>query len=406
MIAAYFHPQENPVGLGSDGYEYWELSTSLMQGKGFSYTGTDHHPSTTRAPFYPLLLSWLRLIWDSPWSAIILNNIAYIGICIYGFLLGDILLSSKRMRLIYDFLLVFSPLYFVRWGIGSDLCASFFITALTYHALRKSLIPSCLFASAAILTRSNLIAYAAALLIAQLTCSLLTKDRKAFIHSMLILCAISVALGGWALRNKELTGTWTLSTQGGPVLYTVHMLYTGYGDPGLKERLLLNAINEGKTYSQAEVAVDKELKEIVQAHFHSHPDLLVKQWINGARTLFFFSYFDISDAISLLQRPWTERLAFVNSSSSEYQHEALFNISRLYKWLLASGFFGCAILMIIQKPKEPGLWIVYTAAMTGILLTAIYTGAAGDRLRLPFNAPILIYALLFWASAKTLLKRS
>jgi len=450
FVALYFNPIQNPVGLGSDGYEYWHLSTNILQKKQFAYSGEQFYPllklkpfakmglvpniipCTTRAPGYPVILSLARMLWDSPWAAIIINYLFYIGICIYGFLLGNLLISDLRWRWIYNFLLTFSPLYFTRWGISSDFCAGFLATAFTYSFMRimtLTQIPdprqkhsgvttrlpryhlfwTSLLGLLACLTRSNLVLYIYPLIILGFLYGAMKKDKQIVINALVLLVFIGVCLNAWMVRNQRLTDQRTLSTQGGFVLYTVHLGYDHPKEHGLPADLFVQSLKSGKTINQTEAIVDQKLKNMVLAHYREHPFEAIKKEIDGIRTLFLFSYFDISDTIVLAQKSFTKRMAFVNSSSSEYSsythqelllRNILFQMSRLYKWVLMISFFAFPFIFLIKKGSFPSdsqaIMLFYVSTLIGVLCTALCTGAGGDRLRLPFNAFILIFVVFSW----------
>jgi len=433
FVAAYFDPVQNPVGLGSDGYEYWHLSTSILKNHQFSYVDPRVYPvlklkpllpmglvpktipCTTRVPGYPMVLALARHAWDSPWAAIIINYLCFIGICIYGYLLGNLFLPDPRWRWIYSVLLTFSPLYFTRWGMGSEFCAGFLATAFTYHAVnivsgsRRYLLWTIILAVLGCLTRSNLIAYTYPLLILGLLFGAMKKDIRAVLNILILLSVVTLSLNLWMVRNQILTGKKELSTQGGFVLYTVHVDYDHpeKQDPG--KDLFIKNLRSGKTFNQTEAIVDQKLTAILLAHYRKHPFHLIKKGLDGLRTMFLFSYFDISDAILVAQKPFSQRLAFVNSSSSEYAgyptkelplRQFLFQISHLYKWALLISFFAFPFIFLAKKglaaPFSQTVILVYVPTLTGLLLTALCTGAAGDRMRLPFNAFLLIFVVLSW----------
>jgi hypothetical protein len=441
FIAAYFDLDHNPVGLGSDGYEYWHLSTSIIKHHTFAYTAIEHYPildltqikeknllpeiipCTVRVPGYPFILAVFRHFWDSPWMAVVLNIFGYAGICLYGFRLGGLLLPDGRQRLVYDFLLVFNPLFFVRWGMGSDILAAFFLTGFTFHMIRiyrlaplnmSDAILAVLWGIAAILTRSNLVIYCSLFVIGLIFGGILRQKTKSVIACMTILFLLLIPAYLWMQRNQTLTGKTTFSTQGGAVLYTVHLAYDLSPKDPLsiwktdgKAGLLVNALAAGKTFNQAEIILDEKLKSVVIQYDKNHPMHFFKKLSDGLRTMFFFSYYDISDAIMASYRNFDDRMAFAHSSSSDFhsytdQEQALrnklFQISRIYKWLLALSFFIFPLVWICRQFKFNSdlieIPVLYTALLSAILTTAMFTGAGGDRMRLPFTAVILLFAVL------------
>jgi hypothetical protein len=437
FVKAYFDPKLNPVGLGSDGWEYQHLASNLSQSHHLAYTQTNSYPlfnldplvthnlvpavipCTTRAPGYPFLLSVIQSLWSSPWTAIILNYLFFIGICIYGFLLAE-LFFRDRFRMVFNILLVFSPLYFVRWGVGSEFMAGFFITGFTYHFMKNiqdrslwHLWMACLLAIGANLTRSNLFIYTVGFAIVALMIGLLRKQRSIQVNAAALFIVSIVSLAPWMYRNYLLTDQWTLSTQGGFVLHRVHLGYDLPQNDPVKEDLFIKHLKAGKTFNQTEAIVDKELKAIVFQHYQNDPGALVKKTSDHIRTLFLFSYFDISDALVMLQKPIQERLKFVNSSSSEYKNDgllrnSLFQVSRAYKWFILLGFFLLPFLVLFNKTKLnvplDQIFLLYIPTLLSVLATAVFTGAGGDRMRLPFNAPILICVvfsiMLLWIKTK------
>lgn len=439
FVTAFFHPQLNPVGLGSDGYEYWHLSSSLLQHNAFAYTSPEHYPifdlgtlaskdllpagipCTTRVPGYPFILAAGRVLWDSPWTAIIINIFAYAGMCLYGFRLGDLLISHTWVRRIFNILLVFQPLVFVRWGIGADIISAFFLTGFVFHILKivkdpsftsEDVFWSSLWGVAANLTRSNLLVFTLLLAMSLFAVGIIRKNKQALASLVIVILIAAAGPAVWMARNKALTGAFTLSTQGGAVFYTVQLAYDLPEDHPLsvwkkngKAQFIDEAIAKGSTFNQAETLLDVKLKSVVKSYYREHPLHLVKKWIDGMRTLFFFSYFDISDAIVVSTHNSTDRVAFANSSSSEDQNyndrekqrrAMIFQISRMYKWLLALLFFLFPVAYFYSRPSCLALNKIslYSCTLFAVCLTALFTGAGGDRMRLPFGVLILLFCCL------------
>ena len=332
FVFSYFDPVKNPVGLGSDGSQYWHLSSNLLEKHQFCYSKLEvypivdlkslsraiHLPSiipcTTRFPVYPVVLWAFRCLWDSPWIAIIVNYLCFIGICIYGFLLGNLFFTDSRSRWIYNTFLVLSPVYYVLWGIETEFCAAFFLTVFTYHIIKNiscksprsyHFVFAALGGVLASLTRPNLIIYTAALTLAVFILGVLKKNKTIIKHALIILILLILSMGLWMLRNKFLTDQWTLSAQGGYNLYHNHL---GYGT-GFPTKLFIENLQKGRTFNQTEGIVDNELMGITLKYEIQHPYHFIKKTVDGLRSLFLFSYFDISDAIVLSQSSWDKRLA-------------------------------------------------------------------------------------------------
>ncbi|MBF0571565.1 MAG: hypothetical protein HQL12_06795 [Candidatus Omnitrophica bacterium] len=431
FVISYFHPSLNPTGLGSDGNEYWHLAANLFRHHTFAYTSPKYFipfhpdllvgftepsvmPCTFRLPGYPYILSLLLHIWHSPYIAIILNYLAYAGICIYGFLLSNMFFPNRLLNRLYNFFLVFSPLYFVRWGIGSELLAGFLITGFTYHFLKSianspkaytHLFIASLWGFLANFTRGNLIIYTVSFILIALSAGILRKEKGVLTKSMIILCVFFFSSGAWMYRNYKLTDQWTISTQGGYVLHRVNLGHDYTTSNTLYFNLFIKTLQTGKTFNQTEAIVDQELKNIVLAAYKKNPMEFFKKTLDGIRTFFLFSYYDISDAITLMPKPLTQRLEFVRSSSSECKNngrlkQGLFQISRCYKWVILISFFSFPVILLSKWPlkniiRSP-IFLLYLPTLLSVIITAIFTGAAGDRMRLPFNAPILIFVVLSW----------
>lgn len=438
FMSFYFHPVENPYGIGSDTYEYWHLSENLLRHQGFFYSDPelyplftleplakrialpDRIPCTTRMPGYPLLLAAARGLWDSPWITLVLSYLSYTGICLYGFRLSAILFTSALLRWTYNILLVFTPLYFIRWGIGADLPAGLWLTGFTYHILKLSDSESkttrhtamaLICGVATIFTRVNLLPYTAIMAGAVLLIGLRNGKRRLWQAGLIILLAIGLSLGTWLWRNHRLTDQWTLSTQGGQVLSHIHLADTTVSSRYLtlerKFAFFTEHLRRGKSFNQTEALLDQKLKSAVIHRYQATPLRLGLRWIDRIRTFFMFSYFDISDVIMSIQKPRTERLHLIQSSSSAEQNytagqervrRILFNLSRLYK--LAFGFTFLAFPLIFWPLKcrafirrSETATALYIATLAAVMMTALYTGAAGDRMKLPLNAPILIFAV-------------
>ncbi|MBL8012789.1 MAG: hypothetical protein JNN05_02970 [Candidatus Omnitrophica bacterium] len=440
-MLAFSFPQ-NPFALGSDTYEFWHLASNLLNTKQFIYTDVRYYPlfdikdmvngglislpvlCTARVPGYPFLLAMLRSFWDSPWIGLILNFIFYIGICLYGFAIGHIFLKSKISRNIYAILLVFSPLYFTRWGLGADVPAALFLTGFTYHALRAYIadgsrswhfVMICFWGIWTCLTRTNLFIFVLLLLLGLCSLTLIHKKGHKTWQWLAILMIIFSALGLWAHRNQLLTGHPVISTQGGFVLYAVHLsydiqenhpLYYWYKQ-GRKELMAKELANQ-KTFNQAEEIIDQKLKSVVMDYYHENPIGMIKNWTECLRTFFLFSYYDISDILIYAFRSPADRAHFLETE--HYQslnpqeqniHTILFAVSRLYKIGLALGFFLFPLLLVSKKShaffNERELFVLlFLVSLAAVLATAFFTGAGGDRLRLPFNVFTLIFSFVTW----------
>ncbi|MBF0510768.1 MAG: hypothetical protein HQL13_00395 [Candidatus Omnitrophica bacterium] len=166
----------------------------------------------------------------------------------------------------------------------------------------------------------------------------------------------------------------------------------------------MKELKSGKTFSQTEALVDAQLKNTVFTTYQHHPLLFVKNALEEIRTFFLYSYFDISDAVVLLTKPINERMKFVSTSSDEYNNhgkirQVLFQISRVYKWILLLSFLAFPIIVFQRYRKQNHQPVfqslfLYFPTLLSVLATALFTGAAGDRMRLPFNAIILIFCIL------------
>lgn len=449
VITHYYHPTENRFGIGSDTYEFWHLSSNILNEKGFFYSDLTHYPlfdlenlvpdyapngntpCTARVPGYPLILALFRGIWDSSATAIILNLLAFIGICLYGFLLFKMLIPSPKMSWIYNLLLVFSPFYYIQWGVGAEFLASFLLTGFTYHTLRlylsehsskKHILFACLWGVLANLTRANLIVFTGTLLATLCVWSITKQNKQNFTNTLIILLVLILGMGSWMYRNKQLTDKWLISTQGGFVLYAVHLSYDidqnhplySWFKEGRKD-LFLENIHQGKTFNETEAIIDQKLKSVVFSYFKERPLYLIKKWSDGLRTFFFFSYHDISDIIIHMRRPSIERYNYIHSnkyiaksSSERIAHQILFQCSRLYKILIAFCFFLFPLICFRKNSlssfqRKDIIFILYIATFLGVLLTAFFTGAGGDRLRIPFNVFILMFVVLFATNIKNML---
>ncbi len=446
FIAHFFHPEQNPHGLGSDTYEYWHLSTNLLKYKEFVYTDLSYYPPfdlpesiinnyaykkvpcTVRMPGYPFILAISRGVWDSVWVAVILVYVTYIGVCLYGFRLGALFLPKSTHQWFFNFLLVSTPVYLTRWGVGSDLPASFFIAGFAYHVFRQFHLScfsmrhtflACLWATLANFTRVNLLIFTFILLTAVFILGIVKNKRKTCYAFFLILLIVSASLGLWGLRNKQVCDHWTLSSQGGAVLYTVHLFYGlspedplyYWSEKGRGRANFFNKeIHKGKTFNQIEISLDKKLKVIVWNYYKNNPFQLLKNWSNGLRTFFMFSYFDISDLIVYLQKPLGDCIQYVQNAQRSLTQgqltlwKVLFQISRIYKIIMAVVFFLVPGLFFLRKEKNDNyfsLMALYAATFLGVLATAFFTGAAGDRMRMPFNVFILIFVVWFFTVVKS-----
>jgi len=441
FIAHYFHPQERPFGFGSDTYEYWHLSENLLKYKEYVYTDLSHYPAfdlpdqiikdfqskkvpcMVRLPGYPLILALLRAIWDSPWVVVCSIYLTYVGTCLYGFHVGRIFLNNSTYQWVYNILLVLSPVYLTRWGVGSDLPASFFIAGFTYHFLRQTQIEffskkhsllACVCALIAIFTRPNLLVFVGVLGTGAFIWGFMKNQKRICWMGFLVFLTLFISLNLWGFRNKKLCNEWALSTQGGSVLFAVHLSYDlTLHDPltyWLKEGrgdFFKKNLQQGKTFNQIELELDKKLKSIVGEFYKENPFHLLKKWSDGLRTFFMFSYHDISGLAVCLQRPFSERFQCVMNQQffTAMQKESrirnvFFQISRMYKIIVALSFFAFPLIFIkrgrVGSIQNVSLLIVfYIASFSGVLATAFFTGAGGDRMRMPFNVFILIFVVIF-----------
>ncbi len=441
IIFSFTDPHKNPLGIGSDSYEFWHLSTNLLEKHTFTYTDLKYYPlfflgdrppseltnlsvpCTARVPGYPALLAIARSIWNSPYMAIGLNMLSYIGICLYGFLLGRLLLPSEKLRLLYNILLAFSPLYFIRWGVGADYCASFYLTGFVFHLIkttqvefksRPHIVAAALLGNLAILTRPNLLIFIFSLTFLMFI-PLLNKHPYRLFRLFMITLLLLLGINIWIERNKNLTGQRTLSTQGGSVLYTVHLaphvnethpLYSWSKYQRLP--LFIEHLRSGKTFNQSEVIINDQTINVSIQFLKQNPSLLIKNTIDCLRTMFLFSYYDIADILIYTQRPITDRLQYLETehydpinSTENFLRQSLFQLSRLYKICLAFGFFALPFLLLVKKIRNclPHLSIfiaLYITTWLSVCSTAFFTGAGGDRLRMPFNACIVLFAIFFW----------
>lgn len=442
IIVRFTDPVKNPLGIGSDSYEFWHLSTNLLEKEIFAYTDLKHYPlffpgddpplellnqtipCTTRVPGYPLLLAMARTFWNSPAIAIVLNILAYAGICLYGFLLGRVLLKHARDRWICNIFITFSPLYFIRWGVGADYMAGLFLTGFTFHLLKvvhpdsQKFIHLCwvsLLGLSAILTRPNLLIFITGLTGILFIWKILERQYPLALRLFIILLLILLGTNGWMERNKKFTGQRILSTQGGSVLYTVHLsphidethpLYVWSKQK--RHELFINYLRAGKTFNQSEMMINDQIKTITFHFLKENPGLLITNTINCLRTLFLFSYYDISDILIYTLRPMADRLHYLETE--DYQplspfenllRQFLFQASRVYKMCLAFGFLAFPVLILFKKVRSnlPDLNMImclYLTTLLSVLSTAFFTGAGGDRLRMPFNVFILLFAVWFW----------
>ncbi|VAX38256.1 hypothetical protein MNBD_UNCLBAC01-2033 [hydrothermal vent metagenome] len=423
FVLHYFHPTQNPFGLGSDTYEYWHLSENILKHKKFVYTDLSHYPlfemsqelktyyaqkripCTVRMPGYPFLLASVRFIWDSPWASLFLIYICYIGTCVYGFLIGQFFFNSSRVQCIYNVLLVLSPVYLTRWGVGTDLPASLCLTGFAFHFLnifkfpkeyKRNIFPLCIWAVASVFIRPNLIVFIGIFIGWAFIEGIIKKQKGLLCVSLILMLAVGGSLGSWILRNQKLTKLALLSTQSGAVLYAVHLSYDlpktdplYYWHKQGKEDFFLQETILGKPFNKIESEFDIKLKNIVYDFYKTQPVWFVKKWTDGLRTLFMFSYYDISQLIAEI------------SGLSENSKNIIFQISRVYKIVLAVSFFGFIILLLKTKSQKninslKLKTLLYIAVLMSILSTAVFTGAGGDRIRMPFNVFLIVYLVNFW----------
>ena len=442
MVFSFTDPKKNPLGIGSDSYEFWHLSTNILEHKTFSYTDLTYYPlfflgdnpppelvnqsvpCTTRVPGYSLLLALARGVWNSPNIAIGLNMLSYMGICLYGFLLGRMLFPVDKQRLIYNIFLTLSPLYFIRWGVGADYVASFYVTGFAFHLLKiiqtdsksiRHIFGAALFGLLAVLTRPNLLVFTTGLTILLIMTALLKKHDRYLSRLFIVLLIMMLGTNSWMERNKNLTGQRILSTQNGSVLYTVHLsphidetrpLYKWSKQQ--RRELFIEHLRTGKTFNQSEAIINDQTKSVSMNFLKENPALLLTNTINGLRTFFLFSYYDISDILIYALRPMADRLHYLETehyqSINPFENllrQCLFQISRVYKICLAFGFLAFPLLIVFKKVRSglPDLTMImslYLTTMLSVLSTAFFTGAGGDRLRMPFNAFILMFAVFFW----------
>lgn len=437
VMAFYFHPVKNPFGIGSDTYEYWHLSENLLYHKGFFYSDPSYYPffdlaslkdrleipprmpCTTRMPGYPLLLACGRAVVNSPWIVLVMSMFAYTGICFYGFRLGILVFTDAAIRRVYNVLLVFSPLYFVGWGVGSDLVAGVWLTGFTYHAfkqlepgapLARHTVMASLMGSATVFTRMNLLPYVVFVALGVIIIGSYHRRHRAWQAGVVIFLTLVFSLGVWGVRNQRLTGRWTLSTQGGPVLTRVHLI--DIPDPTLswtqerKKELFALHVRHEPSFNHAEARLNEELKSAVRKYYRTYPWRLGHQWIDGLRTFFLFSYHDISDLLVSIPRSLSDRLARLHSTPSAPRYtsgetrvqQILFHFFRFYRLGIALTFLATPLFFrrirqsLVRRTDTTAL--LYGATVSTILLTALFTGAAGDRMRMPVNAPILVFSVL------------
>lgn len=439
FIIRYYHPENNPMGIGADAYEYWDISTSILRHRELSYPsfksylftfdprciadtsyGSGSIPVVARLPLYPMLLAAVRMLFDTPLAGIFLNVLAYIGIGVYSMQLAETWIDHKHWKNVYCILSVLSPIYFIRWGIGTDMVTSLFFIGYACHLYALVLCPgreklnslmSLIWGAGAILIRPNGMLYVFALPVI-----LLMLARKSFaprIPYVLVLVAVmGIVLGGWLMRSKSLTGHWMITTLGG----LTFLVERGLDDvpPPLpltqwnreaRGKYFRELALKGETFNQAEADLDREIGMAVRNSWRRNPGSFFKQWQTGFRTYFLMSYFEFSDLIVNAAGSARDRLAYLRNGRyvpdtawGQSIQKIWFQVSRVFKYSLVLSLFlfpwfvlsKTGFYSTVQRRVFTGFWLGILIYSLAVCLMA---GAVSDRLRMPLQ-PFYLFFLV------------
>lgn len=415
VFAQDFWKTSTPPSDG-DPREYWELSTQLKVSGRFEYpsfasyynlfpkedfhlTGFRDQPisCTIRFPGYPAVLAVARFIWNDPRIAIFINFFCYLGICLFGISLGRLLLPSEKYRMIYNTLLCLSPSYLIASGIGIDMLSGFFLVGgslflfklLDKNARYTLVWLAVLFNIGAVLTRGNLIPFVLILLLSLMVLAFSRRSCSAFIRLSIVLISVLLCLWVWSGRNETLTGRRIISTQGGAILF--HVLLDNqrsseiqFWDGEGRIILFAKAAREGRSFNEAEALLDHTLGSIVKNKVLNDPAHFLNIMQGRLRTFFLFSYADIP------------RILF--PSGYDKISSMLFQAFRIYKWLILAAFLLAPLAVwCLRKDQQQERFELFlcllVAVAGGVLVTTVFTGAAGDRMRLPYNSFNIIFVV-------------
>lgn len=260
----------------------------------------------------------------------------------------------------------------------------------------------------AIYTRFNLLAFVIPLVAFGLIRALWI--RKGIVTNLLIFVIILTGLIPWGLRHKALTKYFGLSNQSGIVFYHIFIESPQKDATALlpfsttqRQEFLTEHFVQGNSVNQAEFALQQKLGQVTRENLDKSTIKALKIFSDNLRTFFIFSYYDISDAIVAVVEKTLSPLklnATFYSTLDQTVRPILFQISRGFKIILALSFFLFPFILKKKSNLFNNTSIVlclYFASLIAILATGLFTGAAGDRMRMPFNVLNIIFLIQFCA---------
>ncbi|MCA9409443.1 MAG: hypothetical protein H6755_08000 [Candidatus Omnitrophica bacterium] len=427
----YFDSSINPMGIGSDGGEYWDLSESLLKHKKFSYSSLKYYylldrdvladkdyynqpiSSISRLPGYPIVLAFLRFFHNNIFVAYVLNYVAYLGVIVYGIFFGYLFLFQKKgVFWLFTVSLIFSPIYFVWTGVQSDIFASFMIMGFTVHILlikrtitgRGNIFWAIVYGALAVMTRPNL--FPVVFLLSTVPLLINPVKKSLWKLNAIVLGCLLLVMCGWMCRNYRLTGNLVFSTQGGKALFLNYVYYdidqshplAPWKGPA-RPQFIDQRINKGLNFNQAEVQLNNKLKALTLEYLRNHPEEIIPRMWRAYKAFFNNSYYDITDVIILRNADWSVKKFYLKQGKPIYEDQAVkksreiaYQFSRGYKILLTASFTFFPILLIygFYKGKNDFPWKdifgVYLSFGICLFLTAVLTShASGDRIRMPFH---------------------
>ncbi len=207
--------------LADDSIQYLTIAENLYEFGLFSQSvDSPVVADAQKTPGYPFFILLLGM---QPWLIIFIQHLLAIAT---AFLLGAILKSSKLEKVAPGFVLLYliQPYSLVFAGlILSETLFIFLIVALIWYWKRWSeeFVVRDLSISAAILAIAVFVKPVAIILIVLfpvIAATLIFSRKKAKWQALLMPAVLTLILGPWVLRNREVTGRFSISSMGSPSL--------------------------------------------------------------------------------------------------------------------------------------------------------------------------------------------
>ena len=320
---------------GQDIDQYKDYSDSLLAGKGYSASkvtnmyfvtpqpGVLYVQEILRLPAYSLVITLMRLVFDSPKVLAYSNLVFYFFTLTYTFLLGRKLLSPKAGYLALVIVGLSPSLLFYSAILPSvDVFTAFCLVGFLYHlmCIRSTntkvssighTVVTTIFALLAIFTRQN-----SFLIVLGMTAFLFILDyatdrkmlnsvrTKLCLYLIILICSVmSIIL--WSSRNQQVTGYFGMSFISGNQLFNEHIyftpvpnqdsiaIYTQMVVQNGATKLVETQLALGRTIPQAYAWYNNYISNITMQHILKYPAKTTSHYGYAIKDFFYIYSFSV-----------------------------------------------------------------------------------------------------------------